>query len=609
MMNWFAELKRRNVYRVAVAYLVVCWGLIEVADILVGTLGLPDWTQRLILVLLLIGLVPTLIAAWALELTPEGIKREKDVDRSRPEYGSTGRTLDFIIIGALTTIIGMLLVERLYFADTEDHVAMDTGVPEIERSVAVLPFDDLSPQHDQEWFADGLSEEILNALARTPDVQVAARTSTRAYRNTEKDISTIGRELGVAHVLEGSIRTSGDRVRVTAQLIRSADGFHLWSQTYDHDMKDVISIQEDVATKIATALDTTMDPEALQDMMLVGTPSVRAYQAYIRGVALHARSLRTTDTRYYLEAYEQFEIARRVDPKFSTAHRRAADFWRTQLNPALLNSGLTDLQPSEMYRNFLERIDLAVDTASNDVDRSGSRAQRASIQLRYRNAIRRFQEYLDARPNDMGGWSDLMRVAIVARDEEVIADALSALEAAADKNRTAATLYLNFAYRVIDASDAADFGLKALERWPNDAGISYQTHRALLWAKRIDEAARLLARIDPIVSRNSLLLRARQACAEGRREDVLNILGEIRVRERHAIIEEWLVLMMLGEHQAAQELLGDNVSGEIPYQLAAWLVYPMFDSGDFPILVQMLERENIERPPPVAIPFACPAGP
>ncbi len=608
-MSWFAELKRRNVYRVAVAYLVVSWGLIEVADILIGVLGLPDWAQRLILVLLLIGFLPTLIAAWALELTPDGIKREKDVDRSRPEYRNQGRTLDFIIIGALSMIIAMLLVERLYFADTSEPVVAETEVLDIERSVAVLPFDDLSQESDQEWFADGLSEEIINALARTPDVQVAARTSTRAYRNTEKDVSTIGRELGVAHVLEGSIRTSGDSIRVTAQLIRVSDGFHLWSQTYDHSMEDVIGIQEDVAIRIASALDTTMNPDALQDMMIVGTRSVRAYQAYIRGVALRAYSWRTADSQYFLDAYEQFEIARRIDPKFSTAHRQAADFWRIQLNPAQINSGLVDEPPSVMYRNFLERINLAVDTANNDVDRSGSRAQRASVQLRYRNAIRRFREYLDARPNDLGTWADLLRVAMVVGDEDVVSEALGVLQSAADRNRTAATLYLGFAYLLIDVSEAADFGLKALERWPNDAGIAYQTHRSLLWATRVDEAARLLARIDPILTEESLIAKARQACAEGRREDVLDILETMRSSETYSITEDWLILMMLDEQESARLLLDSKVSDEVPYQLAAWLVYPTFDPGAFPILLQMLERENIERPPPIPITFACPANP
>lgn len=606
-MNYFAELKRRSVYRVAVAYLVVSWGLIQFTAILMDVFGLPEWTARLVFIILALGLVPTLIAAWALELTPEGIKLDKDVDHETEEYRRKGRRLNYLIIGALLFIIVLLAVERAFLAVDDDVSPATTTVVDVERSVAVLPFADLSQQRDQEWFGDGISEEIINALARTPDIMVAARTSAFAYKDSDAGVSTIGQELGVAHVLEGSIRTSGDNIRVTAQLIRVSDGFHLWSQTYDRSMDNIIGIQEDVAVQIASALETTMNPEALEDMMLVGTRSVRAYQAYILGVSLQSRSIRTADPQYLLEAYEQFELARDIDPKFATAHRQAADFWRIQMNPALLNSGLTDLTAVEMYRNFLERIDLAVDTATNDIDRSSSRGQRAAVQLRLRNAIRRFREYLEARPNDTGAWSDLLRVALVARDEQAVADSLEVLKSRGKRNRTAAALYMNFAHRVLDAPAAADYGLTALERWPNDAGISYQTHRSLLWAMRIDEAAHLLDRIDPIVA-DRPIIKARQACAEGRREDVLRMLEAMQSAERRSVVQEWLVLMMLDRKDAAEELLSGFASSEVPYRLASWLVYPMFDPRPFPALVKMLEREKIERPPPVAIPFACPAN-
>ena len=603
--NWFAELKRRSVYRVAVAYGVVSWGLIEISDILISALELPDWTQRLVLVLLLIGLVPTLLAAWALELTPEGIKFERDVDRGSPDYERKGRKLNSFIIGALILIIGLLLTERFFIADVGTPPVDTAAIAEADRSVAVLPFEDFSQERDREWFADGISEEILNVLARTPDIIVASRTSSFAYKNSDKDVSTIGQELGVAHVLEGSVRSSATKIRITAQLIRVSDGSHVWSQNYDRGMVDIIDIQEDVAIRIASALKTTMDPEALEEMLRIGTRSVRAYQAYIRGLALRTSSLRTGDRQYFLDAYEQFELARDIDPKFSTAHRQAADFWRTQLSPVLVNSGLTGLDAADAYRHFLERIDLAVDTATNETERSGSRAQRATVQLRLRNAIRRFREYLHARPNDIGAWSDLLRVAMIANDQPVINDALGVLEVNGRRNRSAAAQYVNFAYRLVSASAAADYGLRSLERWPNDTGISYQVHRALLWAGRSNEARALLARIDPIVSRDHLM-KARQSCADGHRGEVLGILKELRSANRRNPAEEWLVLVMLGEHEAAREMLSVYASNDVPFQLASWLVFPMFDPSPFPALVQMIERENIERAPPMPVPFACP---
>ena len=604
-MNFFAELKRRNVYKVAVAYLVAAWLLLEFTSTIVPILSLPGWVPRLIFLLLVIGLVPSLIAAWALELTPEGIRLEKDVDSGKSETAQTGRKLNVFIIGALALIIVSLIVERVFIADVGEPPLVTVIVAEPDKTVAVLPFADLSEAGNQEWFADGLAEEIMNALARTPDLMVSSRTSSFANKGSGKDLSTIAEELGVANVLEGSIRGTGERIRVSAQLIRAADGFHVWSQTYDRDAGDVIGIQEDIAFRIASALQTTMDPEALQDMVQVGTRSVRAYEAYIRGLSLRARSLRTADLSSYLDSYEQIELARSIDPGFAAAHREAADFWKVQLNPTRLPGGLPDLAPQAILDNFLARIDLAIDTAKDAIDQSGSEAQKATVQLRLRTAIRRFRVYLETRPNDYRAWHELLIVSQLAADRESANAALAALKTGGDFDRFAATTYVSTAYRFGEASVAADYGLEALERWPNDAGLSYQTHRSLLWAMRIGEAANLIARMKNANSGNQLV-RARQACAEGRRDDVLQILEQLRSGHGRSIPEEWMLLMLLGSRQDATELLRVYETGEVPYQLASWLVLHMFDPSPFPSLVQMLERENVQRPPAVEIPFACP---
>jgi TolB-like protein len=222
-----------------------------------------------------------------------------------------------MIIGVLALAVILLLVDKIFLST--DVGGVDVATAEIEKSLAVLPFADLSQAQDQEWFADGLAEEILNALARTPDLLISARTSTFAYKGSDKDIPTIAQELGVAHVLEGSVRRSGDRIRVTAQLIRANDGFHLWSQNYDRDSTDIIEIQEDLAIQIASALETTMDPGALADMLRVGTSSVAAYQAYIHGAGLRSRSLLENRNDLMRTSYEFFEEARKQDPTFSAA--------------------------------------------------------------------------------------------------------------------------------------------------------------------------------------------------------------------------------------------------------------------------------------------------
>ncbi len=226
-MSLFNELKRRNVFRVAIAYMITAWLLLQLADILIPMLTLPEWVARFVLLLILILFVPTLIAAWALELTPDGIKLEKDVDRSSSITPHTGKKLNAAMISLLALAVVLLLVDKFYLS-AGDESAIAT-VAEIDKSIAVLPFADLSQDQDQEWFADGLAEEILNSLARTPDLLVASRTSTFAYKGSDKDLRVIATELGVAHILEGSVRRAGERLRVTAQLIRAP--FHSRGQT------------------------------------------------------------------------------------------------------------------------------------------------------------------------------------------------------------------------------------------------------------------------------------------------------------------------------------------------------------------------------------------
>lgn len=605
-MKLYEELKRRNVIRVMSAYLVISWGVLKVVAVLVGVLDLPDWTDNMVLAVLIVGLVPTLIAAWALELTPDGLKFEQDVDRSKTESAAKRHPLDYVIVGVLILIIAGMVVERTFFPRVIEAEPI-ASTAATDRSVAILPFADLSREQDQVWFADGLAEEILNALARTPDIRVSSRTSALAYRGTDKDAPTIARELNVAHVLEGSIRRSASRIRITAQLIRGEDDAHLWSQTYDADAEDIIAVQEDVALQIAMALQTTMDPRALEDMMQVGTRSVRAYQAYILGKALQARALRTGESDLVTDAYEQFEDARRIDPQFAAAHRAAADYWKVRLNPTRGPALNGELTASEMLDQFMTRVDLAVDTANNEADRSGSRAQRATVQLRLRNAIRRFNEYLEVRPNDYRAWYELLVVAQLATDSATIKKALEVLRTGGDHDRFPATTYLSNAYRFHSASSVADKGLTWLKRWPNDAALSYQTHRALLWAGRIGDAANLLERMPESMSQNRLL-RARQACAEGREDDAKVILEELRSTGNRDVATEWMLLMLLDQRQEAIDLLRDYETGGVPYQLASWLVLNIFDPEPYPSLVQMLKREDVQRPPVSAIPFACRAN-
>jgi len=599
-MSLFSELKRRNVFRVAIAYLIASWLLIQLADILIPMLTLPEWVARLIFLLLLILFIPTLIGAWALELTPEGLKLEKDVDRNTSITPSTGKKLNGVIIGILALAVVVLTIDKMYLSnDSSPDVTVS-----IDKSIAVLPFADLSQTQDQEWFADGLAEEILNALARTPDLKVSSRTSTFAYKGSDKDIRVIANELGVAHVLEGSVRRAGERLRVTAQLIRASDGFHLWSENYDRDAADVIDVQEDLAIKIAGAMETTMDPEALRNMLSAGTQSIDAYQAYLRGIAKTIQASTSGEDEQILSAYELFEKARKVDPGFSAAHYQAAQFWASQSSPTNVASHLTDASTTEINDYYVERINAAIETAPNAIDRRGLEATKALYELRFRRALNLFQSYLEERPNDLEAWGDFMNLAQYLSDREASKVAFDHLKQEGETIALAAEGYMSGAYRILNPSEAADYGLKALERWPENNSILYQTHRTLMWARRPDEAAVLANRIEQLFGYVSLV-QARQACMEGRVQDVLDILEDERAQGESANNLVWLILLMLGDTDAAEDSLRAYESGGTPHVLTNWLVYHKFDPRPFPSVMAVLKRENVDRPPPAELPYIC----
>jgi len=278
MGQLFQELKRRNVIRVAIAYAIVAWLLIEISATTFPMLMLPEWTATFVTVLLMIGLPVALVFAWAFELTHEGIKKEKDVDRSESVTHFTGRKLDFAIIGVLAITVVYFVAEQFFWADdlpTESQVTA---------SIAVLPFVALSSGEDDVYFADGLTEEILNALAQLPELQVTARTSSFFFKGQNIPVTEIAARLNVAHIIEGSVRRDGGRVRITAQLIRASDGFHLWSQRYDRTLDDVFAVQEDIAENIAAVLDVVLDDKARRLMRSGGIRNVEAFIAYQKGL-------------------------------------------------------------------------------------------------------------------------------------------------------------------------------------------------------------------------------------------------------------------------------------------------------------------------------------
>ena len=280
MTSVWGELKRRNVVRVAVAYAIVSWLILQLTDVLKSLLELPQLLGGVVFVLLAIGFLLALILSWAYELTPEGLKKEKDIDRSESVTHLTGRKLDFAIIGLMAVAIIYLVLDNYVL----DQIPSDTVEKIADKSIAVLPFVALSSGDDDSYFADGLTEEILNALTQLPELQVTARTSSFFFKGQNIPVPEIATRLNVAHIVEGSVRRDGERVRITAQLIHASDDIHLWSQTYDRTLDDIFAVQEDIAENIAEMLEVVLDDNARRIMRGVGIRDVEAFIAYQKGL-------------------------------------------------------------------------------------------------------------------------------------------------------------------------------------------------------------------------------------------------------------------------------------------------------------------------------------
>ena len=318
MGQLFDELKRRNVFRVAVAYLIAAWLVLQVADLVLENISAPDWVMQVFMLLFALGFPLVLIFSWAYELTPEGLKREKDVDRSRSVTQETGKKLNQITIGLLVVVVLIVVAERLlvpHAADSEAPARVG-GTP--DRSIAVLAFEDLSQDGDQEYFADGLSEELLNVLAQNPALQVAGRTSSFAFKGQNKDLREIGELLNVAHILEGSVRKAGNRIRVTAQLINAEDGYHLFSESYDRDLTDLFAVQDELAARISEALHTELiGTESVQE---VTESEIAAYDLYLAArEKIHSR-----DPAEMYAAIDLLERALDMDADYAPAMAQKA---------------------------------------------------------------------------------------------------------------------------------------------------------------------------------------------------------------------------------------------------------------------------------------------
>lgn len=358
MSSLLSELSRRNVFRVAAAYVVVAWIVLQVGSVLFATFEAPAWVLKVFTSLIFLGFPIALIISWAFELTPEGVKKSEAGEHS----GDKAPLTDLVLVGLLVVLVGSYIVSDMGIGEPEfiSRTPVVSGSP-IETgedgrvTVAVLPFANMSSDDEQQYFSDGITEEILNALAHIDGLKVTSRTSSFSFKSSPDDLPTVAAKLGVAHILEGSVRRSGDTLRITAQLIRAADDVHLWSQTFDRDLKDIFKVQEEISEAIAAALKVRLVAEREE----VGEIDPQTYDLYLRALE---NIDRTTFADLEL-AIERLESVIEVAPKFARGHSglaraisfslltgaRVGDLWIDRMQTASYQALALDLDSKEVY--------------------------------------------------------------------------------------------------------------------------------------------------------------------------------------------------------------------------------------------------------------------
>jgi TolB-like protein len=553
-MSFWAELRRRNVIRVAGGYAVVAWLLVQIAVVFEEAMSLPAWFDGVVVALLLLGLPIALILAWAFELTPEGVRAA-----ASPAPGTTPRPvspLDIAFLLAFVVVVGISVVQLVGPAATAPTraatVATDIEPRPANASLAVLPFTDLSPEGDQAYFAEGLSEELMTQLYGIENLDVAGRTSSFSFRDRSASFEEIGARLGVASLLDGSVRKAGDRVRINVQLINVADGFPLWAESYDRDLVDVFAIQEEIAQEVADRLSVTL---GVGDQSYGGTTNLDAYDEYLMGRALRVQANRLP------EAAEALRHATRIDPGYARAWADLAITlagWRVI---AIERAAEIDAEREIAMRTALE---IAPDLPRALVSKAWLHVDRREWLDGYRVCERVFAGPPDAEAEFLcaGLWTEVgaVRAALPYREAGARADPLS----------DSVSLTLSRQYLLLDDRDGFE---REVERSRREIG-NVPAHDVWRLVQLLDEHAPL-AEILEVQDRACLPANV-EACAEGRAilessaDDARQMLVDRLARQRETIPWQAHTTAWLAAYY-----------GENALALEAWRVFDPVGAGAF----------------------------
>ena len=586
-MTVFQELKRRNVIRVGLAYLLAAWVLLQIVDFVLEVITAPDWILQVFVLAAAIGLPVAVVFAWVFEMTPEGIKRESQIDRTRSITPQTGQKLDRVIIVTLALAVIFLLVDKFMLspgveqgdtlqAVTQQPVRMSSQASSITtlaaKSIAVLPFIAMSQGSDDEYFADGLTEEILNSLAQLPELLVTARTSAFSFKGQEVPVQEIAEKLGVRHIVEGSVRRSGDRLRVTAQLIRANDGFHLWSENYDSTSDDTIAVQEDIAEKIAVAMDVVMDEGKRELMRKAGLRDVEAFVAFQKGRDLYEKAHGPQDQIAGLrEANRYFEQVTARVPGFPQALAAHSDVY-----VHILLSDATELQTDATEQEVSEALQLAeadyraaIEHARSAEERNNLEIDLAFITGNWRGVPTKIERFLAATGCDQFTWVDPLAInlgyaeQLVPREQELrLCDPLAA---SSWWSEIRALLWTG------EAEQALEVASSAMEIVQHD-WVYLGLVMALGSLGQFDQAQ---TEIDSrfVSEQNALLARVLNAALQGDREAASEWFEQLKKADSQSSFWELMASAWLGDRQEANRMAAEidqKQFGPVALSLISW---------------------------------------
>jgi TolB-like protein/Tfp pilus assembly protein PilF len=570
--SFFAELKRRNVYKVAVAYAVAAWLLIQVATQVFPFFEIPNWAVRLVVVLLALGFPVALILAWAFEITPEGIKRESEIGPNESITRHTGRKIVAITIALAVLAAGLFLYQLVHSKSTAAPRQSEAAtVPIPAKSIAVLPFENLSEDKANAYFAEGIQDEILTRLARIADLKVISRTSTQRYKSAPANLREIAKQLGVANIVEGSVQKSNDQVRITVQLINALNDSHLWAETYDRKLIDVFEVESDLAQKIASSLEAKLTGAEQRAIAARPTENTEAYQLYLKG-----RFFWNKRTGADLHtAGEFFERAIAADPTYAGAYAGLA---QTYLLIPVFGAG----RPPDFFPKATVAARKAIELDETSSEARAALAMLLIFDFKFAPSEQEFRRAIELNPNYATAhhWFGNSLLVTLGRFDEAIKEGQRAVEL--DPLSLIINADLGSTLMVARRYDDAIAQLrKTLVLDGNFAYAHWNLGEALYLKGDVTDAIAEYEKAAALDDDPEILALLGRAYAEtGKREKALELLEQLKTVGRQHYIRHYVYTIIytgLGDKATAIDYLEKaRDGGETPD--TTWLkVDPLFD--------------------------------